>query len=144
MGISMEKWADFEYHVGKWLKYDRSGYNSSHPSLGSPLMVWCIELTSSGHFWSLPTCLKNGQNEIKLKQYTCLSGRRVFIFYFRTRCQAVWYPAYIFLLAQFGKHILVYFYKVVPSKKQGNWPKKDKKAKVLGDDSLKGLKIRQI
>ena len=87
---------------------------------------------------------KNGQNEIKLKQYTCLSGRRVFIFYFRTRCQAVWYPAYIFLLAQFGKHILVYFYKVVPSKKQGIWPKKDKKAKVLGDDSLKGLKIRQI
>ena len=37
MGISMGKWPDFEYHVGKWLKYDRSGYNSSHPSLGSPL-----------------------------------------------------------------------------------------------------------
>ena len=33
----MGKWPDFEYHVGKWLKYDRSGYNSSHPSLGSPL-----------------------------------------------------------------------------------------------------------
>ena len=58
MGISMGKWPDFEYHVGNWLKYDRSGYNSSHPSLGSPLMVWCIELTSSGHFWSFPTCLK--------------------------------------------------------------------------------------
>ena len=26
MGISMGKWPDFEYHVGKWLKYDRSGY----------------------------------------------------------------------------------------------------------------------
>ena len=37
MRISMGKWPDFEYHVGKWLKYDRSGYNSSHPSLGSPL-----------------------------------------------------------------------------------------------------------
>ena len=33
----MGKRPDFEYHVGKWLKYDRSGYNSSHPSLGSPL-----------------------------------------------------------------------------------------------------------
>ena len=37
MGFSMGKRPDFEYHVGKWLKYDRSGYNSSHPSLGSPL-----------------------------------------------------------------------------------------------------------
>ena len=37
MGISMGKWPDFEYHGGKWLKYDRSGFNSSHPSLGSPL-----------------------------------------------------------------------------------------------------------
>ena len=25
---------------------------------GSPIDVWCIELTSSGHFWSFPTCLK--------------------------------------------------------------------------------------
>ena len=30
MGISMGKLPDFEYRVGKWLKYDRSGYNSSH------------------------------------------------------------------------------------------------------------------
>ena len=28
---------DFEYHGGKWLKYDLSGFNSSHPSLGSSL-----------------------------------------------------------------------------------------------------------
>ena len=54
MGISMGKWPDFEYHVRKWVRYDRSGYNSSHPSLGSPLMVWCIDLTSSGHIWSFP------------------------------------------------------------------------------------------
>ena len=32
MGNSMRKWPDFEYHVGKWLKYDRSGFNSSHQS----------------------------------------------------------------------------------------------------------------
>ena len=37
MGISMGQWPDFEYHGGKWLKYDWSGFNSSHPSLGSPL-----------------------------------------------------------------------------------------------------------
>ena len=58
MGTSMGKWPNFEYHGGKWHKYDRSGYNSSHPSLESPLIVWCIELTSSGHIWSFPTCLK--------------------------------------------------------------------------------------
>ena len=29
----MGKWPDFEYHVGKCLKYDRFGSNSSHPSL---------------------------------------------------------------------------------------------------------------
>ena len=61
MQISMQfhmKSLDFEYHVAKWLKYDRSVYNSSHPSLGSLWMVWCIELTSSGHIWSFPTCLK--------------------------------------------------------------------------------------
>ena len=51
----MGKWPDFEYHGGK---YDQSGFNSSHPSLGSPLIVWCIELTSSGTFRSFPTCLK--------------------------------------------------------------------------------------
>ena len=37
MGISIGKRPDFEYHGGKWLKYDRYGFNSSHPSLGSPL-----------------------------------------------------------------------------------------------------------
>ena len=37
MGISMGKWPDFEYHVGKWLKYDRFGSNSSQPTLGPPL-----------------------------------------------------------------------------------------------------------
>ena len=30
----MGKLPDFEYRVEKWFKYDRSGYNSSHPSLG--------------------------------------------------------------------------------------------------------------
>ena len=33
----MGKWPDFEYHVGKWLKYDRFGSNSSQPTLGFPL-----------------------------------------------------------------------------------------------------------
>ena len=37
MGISMGKRPNFEYHVGKWLKYDRFGSNSSQPTLGSPL-----------------------------------------------------------------------------------------------------------
>ena len=53
-----KKWPDFEYHGGKWLKYDRFGFNSSHPSLGSTLIVCCIELTSSGTFRSFPRCLK--------------------------------------------------------------------------------------
>ena len=59
MGISMGKWPDFEYHVGKWLKYDRSGYNSSHPSLGSPLDL--------GNPWrplaTLGDMPENGQND---------------------------------------------------------------------------------
>ena len=51
MGISMGKWPDFEYHGGKWLKYDQSGFNSSHQSLGSPLDL--------GNPWRpLATCLK--------------------------------------------------------------------------------------
>ena len=55
MGISMGKLPDFEYRVGKWLKYDRSGYNSSHPSLGSP---WDL-----GNPWRpLATMPENGQN----------------------------------------------------------------------------------
>ena len=55
MGITMGKWPDFEYYVGKWLKYDRSGYNSSHPSLGSP---WDL-----GNPWRpLATMPENGQN----------------------------------------------------------------------------------
>ena len=60
MGISMGKWPDFEYHVGKWLKYDRSGYNSSHPSLGSPLDLgnpWRPLATLGDpwrHFWKWP------------------------------------------------------------------------------------------
>ena len=33
----MGKWPDFEYHVGKLLKYDQFGSNTSHPTLGSPL-----------------------------------------------------------------------------------------------------------
>ena len=33
----MGKWANFEYHVGKLLKYDQFGSNSSQPTLGSPL-----------------------------------------------------------------------------------------------------------
>ena len=66
MGISMGKWPDFEYHGGKWLKYDWSGFSSSHPSLGSPLMVWCIKLTSSGTFRSFPTCLEMAKMDINL------------------------------------------------------------------------------
>ena len=46
------------YHVGKWFKYDRFGSNSSRPSLGSHLMVWCTEICSSVRFWPFPTCLK--------------------------------------------------------------------------------------
>ena len=60
------KMTRFEYHVGKWLEYDRSGYNSSHPSLGSLLMVWCIELTFSGTFRSFPTCLEMAKMDINL------------------------------------------------------------------------------
>ena len=61
MQISMQfhmKSLDFEYHVAKWLKYDRSVYNSSQPSLGSSWVVWCIELSNGGCIWSFPICLK--------------------------------------------------------------------------------------
>ena len=54
MGISMGKLPDFEYRVGKWLKYDRSGYNSSHPSLGSPWDLgnpWRPLATLGDHAW---------------------------------------------------------------------------------------------
>ena len=34
MGTSMGKWPDFEYHGGKWIKYDRSSFNSSKATLG--------------------------------------------------------------------------------------------------------------
>ena len=49
----MGKRPDFEYHVGKWLKYDRSGYNSSHPSLGSPWDLGnpCRPLAALGDPW---------------------------------------------------------------------------------------------
>ena len=51
----MGKLPDFEYLVGKWLKYDRSGYNSSHPYLGPP---WDL-----GNPWRpLATMPENGQN----------------------------------------------------------------------------------
>ena len=30
----MGKWPDFEYHGGKWIKYDRSSFNSSKATLG--------------------------------------------------------------------------------------------------------------
>ena len=59
--ISMGKWPDFEYHVGKWLKYDRSGYNSSHPSLGSPLDLgnpWRPLTTLGDPWWHAWKCLK--------------------------------------------------------------------------------------
>ena len=47
----MGKWPNFKYHGGKWLKYDRSGFNLSHPSLGPPLNL--------GDPWRpLATCLK--------------------------------------------------------------------------------------
>ena len=36
----MGKWANFEYHVGKLLKYDQFGSNTSQPTLGSPLNLW--------------------------------------------------------------------------------------------------------
>ena len=49
----MGKWPDFEYHVGKWLKYGRFGSNSSQPTLGSPLNL--------GDPWRpLVTCLIMG------------------------------------------------------------------------------------
>ena len=39
----MGKWPNSEYHGGKWLKYDRSGFNSSRPSLGSQIdHIWVI------------------------------------------------------------------------------------------------------
>ena len=38
-----QKWLYWAYHVGIWFKYDRLGSDSSWPSLGSPLMVWCIK-----------------------------------------------------------------------------------------------------
>ena len=58
MGISMGKWPNFEYHVGKWLKYDRFGSNSSQPTLGSPLnlvsswrpLATIADMLENGHF----------------------------------------------------------------------------------------------
>ena len=53
----MGKWPNFEYHVGKWLKYDRSGYNSSHPSLGSLLDLgnpWRPFATLGDPAWKWP------------------------------------------------------------------------------------------
>ena len=75
MGISMGKWPDFEYHVGKWLKYDRSGYNSSHPSLGSPLDLgnpWRPLATLGGpwrHAWKWPISPKENVAQLKKKVY---------------------------------------------------------------------------
>ena len=43
----MGKWPDFEYHVGKWLKYDRFGSNSSQPTLRFP--PWT--LATLGDHW---------------------------------------------------------------------------------------------
>ena len=54
MGISMGKWPDFEYRVGKWLEYDRFGSNSSQPTLGSPLNLgdpWRPLATLGDHAW---------------------------------------------------------------------------------------------
>ena len=45
------KWANFVYHVGKWFRF---GSNSPRPSLGSPLMVWCIEISPSDIIWPFP------------------------------------------------------------------------------------------
>ena len=47
----MGKWPNSEYHGGKWLKYDQSGFNSSHPSLGSPLNL-------GDHWQDVWKCLK--------------------------------------------------------------------------------------
>ena len=50
MGISMGKWPGFEYHVGKWLKYDRFGFTHLNQPWGPP--------------WTLATLgdmLENGQ-----------------------------------------------------------------------------------
>ena len=63
----MGKWPDFEYHVGKWLKYDRSGYNSSHPSLGSPLdlgnpwrpLATCLKMTILWKTWGVVAASRN-------------------------------------------------------------------------------------
>ena len=54
MGISIGKLPDFEYCVGKWLKYDRFGSDSSHPSLGSPWDLgnpWRPLATLGDHAW---------------------------------------------------------------------------------------------
>ena len=67
MGISMCKWPNFEYHVGKRLKYDRSGYNSSHPSLGSPLdlgnpwrpLATCLKMTILWKTWGVVAASRN-------------------------------------------------------------------------------------
>jgi len=48
------KWPDFEYHVGKLLKYNQSGYNSSHPSLASWGPPWTLE-TLGDHWRPLAT-----------------------------------------------------------------------------------------
>ena len=80
----MGKWPDFEYHVGKWLKYDRSGYNSSHPSLGSPLDLgnpWRPLATLGDPWRPLATCLKmtnfpqkRGRGGVGRGAHPCLKG----------------------------------------------------------------------
>ena len=47
----MGKWPDFEYHVGKWLKYDRFGSNSSQPTMGFPWTLATIgDMPDNGNF----------------------------------------------------------------------------------------------
>ena len=54
----MGKWPDFEYHVGKWLRYDRFGSNSSQPTLVSPLNL--------GDAWGLGDPWRPWLNMVKM------------------------------------------------------------------------------
>ena len=80
----MWKWPDFEYHVEKWLKYDRSGYNSSHPSLRSPLdlgnpwrpLATCLQITilgEIGHFQA--TIYAELRDKLEVLKEPCLHSQ---------------------------------------------------------------------
>ena len=76
MGISMGKWPDFEYHGGKWLKYDRSGLTHLTHPWGPP---WWFDALNSlpvvifGHFrhaWKWPKFLRRKISVTSIWQIT--------------------------------------------------------------------------